>query len=204
VDALRLVEEAKSLGQTLFTPNLELLRVLIVGKTQDLTTYQAALNDFINTNPDTELIPYAKKLLELSEKFNTTEKAPDDIKFLLAPTAQHYFIITYKRKEKVGDLASRVLEEFNKANYKDAKLRTSNLVLNEEYALTMVGDSENQQTANAYYKKFKDKLSGMTELQSHNFNKFIISNENFNIFYRTKGLIEYISFFEKQYEKENQ
>jgi tetratricopeptide (TPR) repeat protein len=38
VDALRLVEEAKSLGQSLFTPNLELLRVLIVGKRQDLST----------------------------------------------------------------------------------------------------------------------------------------------------------------------
>lgn len=204
VDALQLIEEAQSLGQTLFTPNLELLKMLIIGKTRDLPSYQTALKDFISTNPDIELIPYAQKLLELSEKFNTSEKTPDEITFTIAPATQHYFIITYKRRDKVGDLASRILEDFNKANYKDTKLKTSNLVLNEDLALTMVGDFENQQAANTYYKRFKDKLPGITELQSRDFNMFIISNENFNIFYRTKGLVEYLSFFKKNYEKENQ
>jgi hypothetical protein len=44
----------------------------------------------------------------------------------------------------------------------------------------------------------------MTPLGNYNFHNFVITKDNFDIFYRTKGLDEYIQFFEKNYQAQNQ
>ena len=53
------------------------------------------------------------------------------------------------------------------------------------------------------YKTFNEKLSTLNELRNHKFHSFVITKDNFDIFYRTKGLDEYIQFFEKNYPTED-
>jgi hypothetical protein len=100
--------------------------------------------------------------------------------------------------------ASSALTKFNADNFQDLTLKTSNLVLNDMYTLTLVADLPGISTALDYIKTFNEKLPGLTEFRNHKFHNFVITKDNFDIFYRTKGLDEYLKFFERNYPAEIQ
>lgn len=203
IDANLLVEEGLAQGQTVFSANLQLLKVMIVGGMEDIKTYQNALNEFIETNPDSELLPYAKKLLDASRKFEENKERRRVMHFTHDMESSHYFVMVYRREEPINEIASFVVENFNKTYYGGQPLNISNLALNDEHGMTIVSDFPNAAAAQQYFKTFTEKLETLGELRNHKFNKFVITSDNFNIFYRTKGLNEYIQFFEKNYRPEN-
>jgi tetratricopeptide (TPR) repeat protein len=198
------ISEALAMGETSFTPSLNLLTVLITGETENISKYQYELDQFIKTYEGNALAVYAQKLLETSRKFQQTEEKRKGIQYVRSFEEPHYFVLVYKRAEKMDEIASAALENFNRENYKELNLKTSNLVFNDEYTLTFVADLPENSTAIAYYKTFIEKLSSITTLRNHKFNNFVITKDNFDIFYRTKGLDEYIQFFEKNYPAEGQ
>src|SRR5690606_37388648 len=197
IDAGRMVEEGLAMGETVFTPNLQLLKVLITGGMEDLETYKAALSEFIRVNPDSDLIPYAQKLLETSGNFEANEERRLEMHYTLAQANPHYFVMVYRRTEPLSETAPAVLEEFSKNYFPELGLHTSILVLDEGNAMTIVSNFSNAATARQYYKTFIDKLETFSELRNHKYDKFVITSDNFNILYRTKGLNEYLQFFER-------
>jgi hypothetical protein len=198
------LNEAMALGETIFTPSLKLLAILLIGKTQDIDHYQLALSQFIKDNPEGDVSDYAKKLLDASRNLVNREEKEKGIQYIRSLEEPHYFVIVHKKSENLSDLASATLEKFNKANFNDLKLKTSNLVLSDEYSLTFSADLPRISYALEYMMTFNEKLPTFTELRNHKFNSFVITKDNFDIFYRTKGLDEYIQFFEKNYPTENQ
>ncbi|MEM8567528.1 MAG: tetratricopeptide repeat protein, partial [Bacteroidota bacterium] len=64
----------KKYPETVFTPRLHLLKVLITGKTEDINLYQYQLGDFIEKNPETDITTYAKDLLEASRSFSERQR----------------------------------------------------------------------------------------------------------------------------------
>jgi tetratricopeptide (TPR) repeat protein len=198
------IDQAIALGETSFNSSLNLLRILIIGETEDITKYQYELDQFAKANTGNELSAYAKKLLEASRDYQQTQEKLRGIQYIRSLQEPHYFVMVYKRSEKMGDKASAVLENFNRSNFNELNLKTSSLILNEDYALTFVADLPENTAAIAYYKAIVEKLNSTAELRNHKFNSFVITKDNFDIFYRTKGLDEYIQFFEKNYQTENQ
>lgn len=202
--ARQTISEARALGETSFTASLDLLSVLITGENENISKYQYELDQFIKQYEGNELSAYAQKLLNASRQFQQAEEKRKGIQYILSLDETHYFVLVYKRSERMDGVASAALETFNRENYRDLNLKTSNLVLNDEYTLTFVADLPGNSTAVAYYKTFIEKLPSITALRNHKFNNFVITKDNFDIFYRTKGLDEYIHFFEKNYPAENQ
>lgn len=199
VQSRNVLNEALNLGQTDFTPNLELLGILLLAKTDGLTAYQEGLRKFLADYPESDLNNYARGLLESSEKYSASGKRDNASLYTEDPEARHYFIIAYERKSKIGDVASRILEEVNKTSYREQRLKTSNLVLNDQYTITMVSDFPESTSAMKYFGDMKAKLPTLPQLRGENFRIFIISQDNFNIFYRTKTLTEYLTFFSIHY-----
>lgn len=198
------IAEASALGETTFTPNLKLLSILIIGETEDITAYQYALEQYIKENPDGSLTKYAKTLLAASKQFALNQEKVKGIGYVKSFTEPHYFVIVFKKEEKLSEPAATALGKFNQQYFKEYKLKTSNLILNEEYAITMVSELPGPTQATEFRKTFTEKLSTLTELRNHKFDSFVITKDNFNIFYRTKGLDEYLQFFEKNYPPANQ
>jgi tetratricopeptide (TPR) repeat protein len=202
--ASKSIEEATALGQTAFTANLELLRILIVGKTEDISAYQYQLDEFIKKNPDADVTAYAKKLLDTSREFQQTQEKQKGITYIRSFEESHYFVVVSLQSERMEDQISAELEKFNNTAFNDLLLKTSNLTLNDEYVITMVSELPRISSALEYYKTFTEKLPEFTAFQNHKISTFVITKDNFDIFYRTKGLDEYIKFFEKNYHPENQ
>jgi tetratricopeptide (TPR) repeat protein len=195
---------ARQFGETIFTPSLELLQILIIGETEDITKYQYKLDEFIQKYPATESADYASTLLQTSRNFVQTQEKKRGIQYIRSLEEPHYFVILYKNGAKLEDVVPAALEKFNKANFSQLNLNISNLTFNEQFTITFVADLSNVTTAIDYYRTFNENLSTIPEFRNHKFDNFVITKDNFDIFYRTKGLDEYLQFFNKNYPKENQ
>ncbi|HYC84621.1 MAG TPA: hypothetical protein VEB86_05335, partial [Chryseosolibacter sp.] len=199
-----IIEVAKSLGETVFSPTLELLEILITGETSEVFQYQYELDAFTKKYPGTEIGAYAATLLETSRKFLLDQEKRKGIQYIRSLEEPHYFVIVYKKGEKTENILPAVLEKFNQASFPELDLKITNMVFNDQYNMTFVSDLSNVTTAIDYYRTFNENLPGMIELRNHKFDNFVITKDNFDIFYRTKGLDEYLQFFTKNYPKENQ
>jgi hypothetical protein len=203
---LRAAQEKTSvglaLGETSFNPQLELLRILITGKTEDVTKYQYELGEFLKKFPDSHLKPYAEQLLAASKSFiEKTEKAKG-IRFAAQDNAPHYLVLVYNRESKIANEISEACEQFNSAL--KMRLQTSNLVFTDELALTMISDLPEKNAALEYFDKITASLAQRNTLATFKFDTFVISKDNFQIFYRTKALDEYLTFFDRNYKRQNQ
>lgn len=201
--ALQTIDEALALEKTSFIANLMLLRALIIGKTENISQYQFALDKFIKEFPESELIPYANTLLKTSRDYELKKEKEQGIQFIKSFEEQHYFVIVSERVKNIEGTIAETLESFNATNFNDLNLKVSNLILNDTYTITLVADLPRISSALEYYKTFTEKRSTFTELKDYKFSKFVITKDNFDIFYRTKGLDEYQQFFEKNYHPEN-
>jgi tetratricopeptide (TPR) repeat protein len=202
--ANQVINEAYKMGETQFTPTLKLLQILIVGETEDIAKYQFELEQFVKNNADNDISAYASKLLETSRKFQAVQEKRKGIQYIRSFEEPHYFVAFYKKDGNKDDVLSAALQKFNEANFGGQSLNISNLVFNEEYAITFVAEFPDKANAVDYYKTFAEKQSSFNELRNLKFDNFVITKDNFDIFYRTKGLDEYIQFFEKNYPTENQ
>ncbi len=194
---------ASTEGETSFTPSLQLLRVLIIGETEDISKYQYELDHFIKTYPDTQPAEYAKKLLASSHNFQEVQEKKKGIQYIRSFNETHYFVLLYKRADKLDEMITSALAYFNSGHFDDLKLNITNLNFNDEYSLAFVSDLPNVSTAIEYYRTFSQNVRSISEFRNQKFDNFVITKDNFDIFYRTKGLDEYLEFFEKNYPSKN-
>jgi len=198
------IAQAIELGDTDFTPQLELLKILITGKTEDVTRYQYELSEFINKYPGGSLKPYAETLLASSKTFLEKVERAKGIRFFNATNEPHRFVIVFRNTDKISDKVSSALETFTRSNFRDKKLNVTNLVFHDDYVLVMVTDFAERSLAMEYLEKFQSTEANNKTFGSFKFDIFVITKNNFDLFYRTKALDEYLTFFDRNYKKENQ
>jgi hypothetical protein len=198
------LKQALQEGETTFTPQLELLQVLITGKTEDITRYQFELGEYIKKYPNGELKPYAEELLAASKNLLNRLERARGIQFLKSLEGTYSFVIVYNTTDKITIPVSNALDKLNSTQFKELKLTTTNIILNEEKTLTLVSDLPNKSTALSYFDKFLAQIAPTKPVANYKFNSFVITKDNFQIFYRTKALDEYLTFFDRNYQKQNQ
>ena len=198
------LKQALQEGETTFTPQLELLKVLIVGKTEDVTRYQFELGEYIKKYPDGELKPYAEELLAASKTLLTKLERAKGIQFIKSMEGPHNFVVVYNTVDKITNPVSSAIEKFNAAQFKDLKLSTTNIILNDEKTITIVSEIPSYTAAMSYFDKFLAQIAPGKPFSNYKFYSFVITKDNFQIFYRTKALDEYLAFFDRNYQKQNQ
>lgn len=197
-NALQLINNnLRATEETYFTSHLELLKIMIIGKTEDIAEYQFQLTKFIEKYPDSEVNEYAKKLLKASRDFQENKVRKTGIAYVPYFDQQHYFVALYPTGSNMDNFTA-ALEQFNN-KFKLLDLKTSNLILNDEYTMILVTDFRNRESAIAYLDEFFQSKELIDVMPNFNLVKFVISKDNFNIFYQSKALKEYLEFFDKFY-----
>ena len=202
--ATDLVKQAEKEGETSFTPQLELLKILIIGKTEDVAQYQFELGEYLKKYPDGTLKPYAEQLLAASKTLLEKLERAKGIQFAAKLEGPHNFIIVYNTAERITVPISNTLENYNDVQWKELKLATTNMILNDEKTITMVTEFPSRKAALSYFDKFLAQIATAKPLSTFKFYSFVITKGNFQIFYRTKALDEYLTFFDRNYQKQNQ
>jgi len=197
------INQALKEGDTGFSQQLELLQILITGKTEDIARYQYELGEYVKKYPDGSLKSYAEQLLAASRALQAKIEKAKGIRFIASFKEPHYFVIVYKMADKITDPVSTGLESFDRTEFRDLKLSSSNLILNEEFALTMVLQFADREVAIDYFNKFNSQAALMKPFALYKFYTFVITKDNFDLFYRTKALDEYLTFFDRNYQPKN-
>ncbi len=203
-DSQEKLNEAFALGETSFTPQLELLRILITGKTENVKRYQDELEAFLSKHPDDPLKPYASKLLSTSKALQEKLTNAQNIRYTSTLDGAHYFVVSHLQQSRLSDLFLVTLDKFIQQNYRGSKLKTSTLILNELFVLTMVTEFQDPLSAVEFFDQFNAQTSSDNTFSSHKFNIFVITKDNSDILYRTKALDEYLTFFDRNYKVKNQ
>ncbi len=192
-------ESLKQYQETVFTPRLKLLKILITGKTEDINIYQYQLNEFIEKNPDTDITPYAKDLLEASRSYQERQRRIIGTEYIKYFEEKHYFILIFEAGKGLSDQLSPKVELYNQESFGENTFQTSNLILNDKYVMVMVSDFGTKAEALSYYEKYisSDPISENT--LNSKFFKFVLTKSNFNIFYDSKDPESYLRFFQKHY-----
>ena len=120
----RLTGKLLALGKTVFTPTLELLKILIVGKTEDINQYQFPLDEFIkeiSRNRDLTLMP--KSYWKLHANFSRSKNRKK-----VFNTSDHLKNLTIllwctRKIENMRCTGISGLEKFNRNIFKDLKLK---------------------------------------------------------------------------------
>ncbi len=198
--AMDKVTEALAAGETDFTPQLELLKIIIMGRTDDVTKYQYELSEFIKKYPKDPLKDYAEKLEVSSKTLSEKLEKANGIQFETDLSGPHFFVVLYNAEAHITNPVVDALEKFNATQFKKLKLTTSNIGFDDK-TLTMCVEFPDKESVMGYYYKFLAQLNKAKPFSDYKFYNFVITKDNFQIFYRTKSLDEYLTFFDKNYQK---
>ena len=180
-----------------FTDNLKLLQIIIEGHLNGLHVYRFQLQEFLKTYPDSDVNEYAQLLLKSAQELPLKLAQLGGATFQQNLNDDHIFVLVYPREKSEGNLA-QVIDQFNTANFEEQKLTSSSLVFNEAQALVLVQAFANKAQALRYY-EVMSKSDLISTLNKNEINNFVITEENFEIFYQTKDLEGYRSFFNNFY-----
>ncbi|MBX2900888.1 MAG: tetratricopeptide repeat protein [Cyclobacteriaceae bacterium] len=198
------LKQAQREGETNFTPQLDLLQVLLTGRTEDVTRYQYELGEYIKKYPNHELKSYAEQLLGASKTLLEKLERAKGIQFSSYLDGPHNFVVVYTTGDNITIPVSNALDKFNAMQWKDLKLNTTNLILNADKTISLVTELPSRAAALSYFDKFLAQIASAKPFSNYKFYSFVITKENFQIFYRTKALDEYLTFFDRNYQKQNQ
>ena len=193
------IDEAKLLGESNFIPQLDLLKILITGKTEDITRYQYELGEFSKKYPNSPLHAYAKQLLDASNEFKKKVERASGIRFIPDFTSPHQFVIVHRRNDNLSTPFVFALEKLNQTEFRKTSLQTTNLAFNDDLTMTFVLEFKDYKLANEYLNTAQSKVLSQPQFANHKFDIFVISRDNFSTFWRTRALDEYLAFYDRNY-----
>lgn len=187
-----------------FTDNLVLLKALITGKTDGLSNYKYALTKFMETYPKSDMKDYAQKLLDGIDSYQKKERERQGVHYTVYFDQPHYFVLLYQSNKALSDILPAQIDQFIHNAAKNESLKSGNLIFNKEYAMILVSEFPGKSSAMDFYKKFNNpQLSPLKGFRELKFDNFVISKENFQVFYEAKDREGYLSFFKKNYAQYN-
>lgn len=182
-----------------FSDNIKLLSVLNTGKLEGQYKYQYELNNFIKTYPESDLVAYAKSLVQASEDYQINLYNSAKARFVEYFKQKHYLIVVYPNNDELSEQIPAQVEEF--IMEKNFQFTTGNLILDETNAMVLINEFPGKGTAQNFLQMMESDLDLKNKHKGQKIYSFAITEDNFDIFYQTKDLNAYLNFFEKHYSK---
>ncbi|WMN12423.1 tetratricopeptide repeat protein [Marivirga salinae] len=183
-----------------YEDNLKLLEALITGVTDGKNSYKFKLQSFLKDYPNSELYEFAKGLLAAIDDYDKKQQQKEKIKYIPFFEQAHYFVVVYENNKALSGILPEEIESFGEKFFPEEDLNAGNLVFDDENSMILLSEFKDKETAEAFYKKFNSDLSPLKNFSSLNFSNFIISKDNFQIFYQAKMVDSYTDFFKLNYE----
>jgi tetratricopeptide (TPR) repeat protein len=206
-------------GDTIaLAPNFAYLKAISIGKIDVIDSLVSQLKTVIIKYPDSEVKTLAQNVLSTLVKDNPELKEmsmsvlPEQDQVLLEPpekespykfnaSGQHMFMIVADSREMRLNPFKVKLSDYNQKYYSIAGLTVNSLVLDNEHYLVTIGNFSNMTKAMEYYDAIILSEYVYADLKPGSFYNFVISTENYPVFFKEKDIGGYLKFFEEQYIK---
>ncbi len=180
-----------------FVDNMELLKILLIGRMENIYQYQYELNNFIRKYTESELVPYADSLVKASENFQINIINSSRARYRSNINKPHYFVFVFPSNSKTNEI---LWEAFNQLKEQhNPALSIQSLILDAEHSMLLVDQFDTKESALDFLSLVtQSKPEAKMETPGKVY-PLIITKENFEILYNTKELDTYLTFYRKNY-----
>lgn len=192
-------------------PRFDLLRAMAIGKTQKLDDFEAALKELIAKYPKGKERQEAENILKYIEgiRGGPDEQLPDekivDSKVIteslyrLNKDTIHYYVLLIGKPGFNNTTVKAKVSDFNQLYYSLESLTIKNMMINALSQLVYVEKFDNAAKAKSYFETIKKQSEIFEGLTADEYRHFIISAENFGIYYKDKNIDKYMEFYNTNY-----
>lgn len=181
-----------------FSDYLQLLKILTIGQLENQHRYQFELDNFVKSYADSELLPYVETLIKTSNNFKVNLYSSSKAKYIESFDQKHYFALIYQSTESNNTIATDLVQTYIEENNLLA-FKSGSLSLTDEYSIAIINNIENKHRANEIFASFNRQITPSASFKSDKYFVFIITDDNFDILYKTKDIDTYQTFFDKHY-----
>jgi tetratricopeptide (TPR) repeat protein len=203
---------------TELAPKFAYLKAISIGKIDVLDSLISQLKMIIHKYPNSDVKPLAQNILASIVKDNPELKEaamaelPDEPQpepekespYKFNAGGQHMFMIVADSKEMRLNPFKVKLSDYDLKYYSLENLTVNSLVLDNEHYLITVGNFNNAQKAKDYLDAISASDYVYADLKPGSFYNFVISTENYPVFFKEKDIGGYSKFFEKNYNNQPQ
>jgi len=186
----------------------EYLRALSMGKIEVVDSLQVALEAMVKKYPDTEVTPLAQNILDyLKGPIDTTSTNVPEIVFDVSMydfntrSKQLFAMVVSGQGVNINALKIRI-SDYNMKYYSLDNLSITNILLDKTTHFVMVGNFNTIKEAMRYYNSLMQNEYVFANLKDKQFSGFVISQENYPVFYKDKDVEKYLAFFKQNYLEE--
>jgi TolA-binding protein len=209
------IARASYKNDSVLMPKFDYLRALALGKIEVVDSLVIALQNIIKTYPKSDVKPLAENVLSYlntkqgpqgqgSTPGQGTPEEPELKLYTYFPNSIHFYVLIVDgSKEDVNALKVKI-SDFNNKTFSTEELQVNSLLLDNNQELITVSNFDGADQATNYYRLIKTSKYIFTKLDNDgDYADFVISVENYPIFYRNKNISQYEKFFEKYYPVNN-
>jgi len=192
----------------------EFLRALSVGRVDVLDSLVSSLKNIIKKYPRSEVKPQAKAILDkiltdhpefADEQFNAPGQVfePEEVSpYNYTPGSMHMFMMIIESKNVRLNPLKVKISDFNQKYYSLENLSVNSIVLDKEYYIVTVGNFNNAEKAMKFLNAISDNEYVYSDLDPDIYKNFIISTENYPVFFKEKNVEDYSKFYTESYGNE--
>lgn len=205
-------------------PNFEFLKVLSIGRTQDIDVFKKELISFMQKYSDNELSQVAQNILSyfgttnineliadlksrpniieqnenIDNKTNINIAQPED-SYIFDENVEHYYAIYVKTSTVDVKRLSFEIRNFNIFTFSTRTFNVINIPYNNDYEIITVRSFNNKRQAVNYSKMIANSNDVFDLLKNADFKVFVISADNFKKLQKNRNIIEYLQFYKENY-----
>lgn len=185
-------------------PQFAFIKALCIGRTQDISAFEAALTQVVVKYAKEPVKEKAQDILDAIKKQKTpvivNPEKTDTVKevkskFTYTEDGDYYWITIVENGKGDIDKLKIKISDLNAESFSTKDLTIATIFLDINHQLLSVKKFVGKKDAMDYYNFFKEKKEAFASLEAGTFQTFIISAENYSIFYKDKNLKDYQEFF---------
>lgn len=189
-------------------PKFAYLKALSNGGMHNQDTLIVELQRFIAAYPSSDIVPLAQDMLAsfgiegFEDESGTMTEAPPKEEpsiYSFSKDQNHFYVLIVNHNEINVDATRIRISDFNTSNFRLDNLSVNAVLIDDDRQMISVSNFKGKEKAMAYYNAISKNeyvFSAQLRKESHH---FVISSDNYPVFYRDKGIETYMKFFQKHY-----
>ncbi len=203
-------------ADTAFMPRFAFLHAVAEGRLVSVDTMAFALYDLVRTYPRSSITPYARRVLDnVNEEYHLGLVLTDldkgeggdkpEVKketlYTYEPNIEHFAMIVCDTKSvRIDPLMVRI-SDFNKKEHRTRTFNMKSVVLDEARTIITIGSFDGQQKAADYITSMQLSDYVFGGIDKAKYKVIPVSIKNYPLFYQSKDVDEYKTFYESNNNK---